>query len=223
MSAQRSRSEPPPSLELDGSHLSVARPQTLCKNNRVACGSPARTSLAQPCKNTQALGVAVHCNWPSAQNEVLLENGLRGKCNNVSLPFKQKEPPHAKRTPVADQGRSACPLQTCFFHQKLGSTDRDSFQDGCHIPPRQAGPSCEFFPDCSHVPCACGPNGSAGLEPKEAERGKKLSEDRRQQLLLQKMELEIEKERLQNLLAKQEAKLLIQQQRLQQSRLDYHR
>ncbi|KAM4708674.1 protein hinderin-like [Discoglossus pictus] len=50
-----------------------------------------------------------------------------------------------------------------------------------------------------------------------------LSEDRKHQLLLQKMELEIEKERLQQLLEQQEAKLLLKQQQLHQSRMDYNR
>lgn len=39
--------------------------------------------------------------------------------------------------------------------------------------------------------------------------------------MLQKMELEIEKERLQHLLTQQETKLLLKQQQLHQSRLDY--
>nr|XP_015219132.1 PREDICTED: protein hinderin isoform X3 [Lepisosteus oculatus] len=46
---------------------------------------------------------------------------------------------------------------------------------------------------------------------------------RRQKLLLQKMELEVEREKLQILLAQQEEKLLGQHRQLQQSRLDYRR
>ncbi|MBN3318282.1 K1328 protein, partial [Atractosteus spatula] len=46
---------------------------------------------------------------------------------------------------------------------------------------------------------------------------------RRQKLLLQKMELEVEREKLQILLAQQEEKLLLQHRQLQQSRLDYRR
>lgn len=60
------------------------------------------------------------------------------------------------------------------------------------------------------------------LQPRETDIEKQLSEDRRQQLMLQKMELEIEKERLQQLLAQQETKLLLKQQQLHQSRLDYN-
>ncbi|XP_041426243.1 protein hinderin isoform X2 [Xenopus laevis] len=46
-----------------------------------------------------------------------------------------------------------------------------------------------------------------------------VSEERKHQLLLQKLELEVEKERLQQLLVQQETKLLVKQQQLQQSRL----
>uniref|UniRef100_A0A670JDC8 Protein hinderin-like n=1 Tax=Podarcis muralis TaxID=64176 RepID=A0A670JDC8_PODMU len=117
-------------------------------------------------------------------------------------------------------GTSSCWAMGCM---KPGSSDHGSFQEGCHLPKMHSGPHCESFACClcpSHTP---GLNGSTDLRPQEMERGKRLSEERRKQLLLQKMELEIEKERLQNLLAKQEAKLLLQQQQLHQSRLDYNR
>lgn len=65
-------------------------------------------------------------------------------------------------------------------------------------------------------------HGHGALPPNENDIRKQLSEDRRQQLMLQKMELEIEKERLQHLLAQQETKLLLKQQQLHQSRLDYN-
>ncbi|CAH6777966.1 RGD1562608 [Phodopus roborovskii] len=83
---------------------------------------------------------------------------------------------------------------------------------------------CKTHPEsCSH----CGLSwahmqGRVTLQPSETDAKKQLSEDRRQQLMLQKMELEIEKERLQHLLAQQETKLLLKQQQLHQSRLDYN-
>uniref|UniRef100_A0A8C9FJ24 Uncharacterized protein n=1 Tax=Pavo cristatus TaxID=9049 RepID=A0A8C9FJ24_PAVCR len=87
-----------------------------------------------------------------------------------------------------------------------------------------------FLLSCSHKTCdysrlsrVSGLNDSRGSGSKGTEQAKRLSEERRQQLLLQKMELEIEKERLQNLLAKQEAKLLLKQEQLRQSRIDYNR
>ncbi|ELV13629.1 hypothetical protein TREES_T100002120 [Tupaia chinensis] len=65
-------------------------------------------------------------------------------------------------------------------------------------------------------------HGRRALQPSETDVKKQLSEERRHQLMLQKMELEIEKERLQHLLAQQETKLLLKQQQLHQSRLDYN-
>uniref|UniRef100_A0A2K5S0T2 KIAA1328 n=1 Tax=Cebus imitator TaxID=2715852 RepID=A0A2K5S0T2_CEBIM len=64
-------------------------------------------------------------------------------------------------------------------------------------------------------------HGGRVLQPSETLK-KHISEERRRQLMLQKMELEIEKERLQHLLAQQETKLLLKQQQLHQSRLDYN-
>uniref|UniRef100_A0A8C5SIG7 Uncharacterized protein n=1 Tax=Laticauda laticaudata TaxID=8630 RepID=A0A8C5SIG7_LATLA len=75
----------------------------------------------------------------------------------------------------------------------------------------------------SFSPCLPRPNASKVPGSKEADCGRNFSEEKRKELLLQKIELEIEKERLQNLLAEQEAKLLQQQEQLRQSRRDYHR
>ncbi|ELK30338.1 hypothetical protein MDA_GLEAN10012527 [Myotis davidii] len=62
-------------------------------------------------------------------------------------------------------------------------------------------------------------HGQEVLQPSETDLKKQLSEDRRQQFMLQKMELEIKKERLQHLL---ETKLLLKQQQLHQSSLGYN-
>lgn len=100
-----------------------------------------------------------------------------------------------------------------------------SVQESHHVsqvPKRHSGPvhkTCDY----SRLSRVSGLNDSVDPESKETEQAKRLSEERRQQLLLQKMELEIEKERLQHLLAKQEAKLLLKQQQLHQSRMDYNR
>lgn len=223
MSSHRELGQPLPSLELDGSYLGIARPQTLYKNNRVACGNPSPISADPTYRNSHVRGAAIHDNQQEERNKFLLETGAHGKFNNMVSPAKPKAAPHVRRTAAVDQSHNACPLQVCFFNPKPGSSDHDSFQNGCHIPKRHSGPCCGSFPDYSHMPGATGLNGSLESGLKEAEYGKRLSEERRKQLLLQKIELEIEKERLQNLLAKQEAKLLLQQQRLQQSRLDYNR
>uniref|UniRef100_A0A8D2L1D9 KIAA1328 n=1 Tax=Varanus komodoensis TaxID=61221 RepID=A0A8D2L1D9_VARKO len=223
VSCFRSFHQPPPPLELDGSYRSIARPQPLHKSNRMACGSPSPKSLAQSCRNGHVLGTATPGGRQEDTNGFLLENGLRSRCNNGSSPAKQKLPPPSKRTPNVDQRKSTCPLQTCFFHKKFGSPDPDSFQDGCCIPKGYSGPHGGPSAGLSCSPRPLGLNSSTDARAQETGSGKRLSEERRKQLLLQKMELEIKKERLQNLLAKQEAKLLLQQQQLQQSRLDYNR
>lgn len=68
---------------------------------------------------------------------------------------------------------------------------------------------------------------TAGSEANEALTrpllGHKVWEEKRHQLLLQKMQLEIERERLQARLAEQEERLNRQNQQLCQSRLDYSR
>ncbi|XP_041029548.1 protein hinderin isoform X2 [Carcharodon carcharias] len=66
-------------------------------------------------------------------------------------------------------------------------------------------------------------NDQMGIMAGEVLHGKKLLVDQKQQLMCQKMELELEKERLQRLLAQQETLLLRKQQQLHESRLDYSR
>ncbi|XP_056676776.1 protein hinderin isoform X4 [Monodelphis domestica] len=79
---------------------------------------------------------------------------------------------------------------------------------------------CESCSYCglSWIPCE-----PVTLGHEEMDDKKQMPVERRKQLLLQKMELEIEKERLQHLLTSQETQLLLKQQQLFQSRLDYSR
>nr|XP_056705064.1 protein hinderin [Euleptes europaea] len=217
MSHQRSLCQP--QFELDGSYLNIARPQTLYKNN----SSGPSASVAPPCQNSHGPEVPIHDGRPEDQSRCLLENRLHGKCNNLVSPGKPKELPHTKRTPDACQRVSECPLPACAFHKKACSSDYSFFQEGYHTPRRPTGPHGGVSPDRPGPSRSLGMNGSPGSGSKGKGRGQRLSEERRRQLLLQKMELEIEKERLQNLLAEKEAKLLLQQQELRQSRQAYDR
>ncbi|XP_015278179.1 PREDICTED: protein hinderin-like, partial [Gekko japonicus] len=217
MSHQRSLCQP--HLEPDGSYLNIARPQTLYRNNRGTPFAPA----AQRCQDSHAPEVSIHDGRPEDWSGSLPEHRLHGKCNNLVSPGKSKALPRVKRTPDAGPRNNECPLSTCAFHQKACSADRSCLQEGHHTPRRPPGPHCGPSPDRPGPSLSSGPNGSTGSSSKEEGRGKRLSEERRKQLLLQKMELEIEKERLQNLLAEKEAKLLLQQQQLYQSRLAYDR
>ncbi|XP_063151946.1 protein hinderin [Candoia aspera] len=222
MSNQRGRCQLVPPSDLDGSYLGVARPQTLYK--KVTRRSPPLPPSTLPGRQRGVLGTGTQGCQTDAGNGLPLENGLHNKCNHVASPAKQQSAPHFKRTPDGDKRKNSCSLQTCPFHGKLGNSAHESFQDACHVQERYLGPpsesSSEYF--CSpHPPRR---KASEGLRAKEEpDQGQNFSEEKRKQLLLQKIELEIEKERLQNLLAKQEAKLLQQQQELRQSRLDYHR
>lgn len=158
-----------------------------------------------------------------------MENDLHRKCNNVISPAKQRSPHHVERAQEMDQRASEfqniCPQQVrhgCAWRH-VGSSG--SMKESCCVSQVLRKHSGTVHKTCDHSRhCrGSGLNHSMDLGPKETELAKRLYEERRQKLLLQKMELEIEKERLQHLLTKQEAKLLLKQQQLHQSRMDYNR
>ncbi|XP_008164583.2 protein hinderin isoform X1 [Chrysemys picta bellii] len=218
-----------PPLELDGSYLSIVRPQTLYKNNKASqSGSPALFSVPPHCRNNHAHGTTAHYNQQEVLNECPVENGLHRKCNNMMLSAKERGPYHTQMAPDVGQRMSefqnTCPHQmshwACMQPGRLENIQGS--QKVSHVPKRHSGPLHETC-DNSRLSRVSGMNDSVDSGSKETERSKRLSEERRQQLLLQKMELEVEKERLQQLLAKQEAKLLLKQHQLHQSRLDYNR
>ncbi|XP_077202655.1 protein hinderin-like isoform X2 [Paroedura picta] len=217
MSQQRSLGQP--HFELDGSYLNIARPQTLYKNNRSGPFAPA----AHQCLNSHVPVAPIPDSTPEDWSQGPLEHRLHGKCNNLMSPGKSEGLPRMKGAPDAGQRNNACPLPTCTFHRKACGPDHSCCQEGHHTPGRPSGPRCGSSPDHSGPSRSSGLTGSTGSGSKKKGRVKRLSEGRRKQLLLQKMELEIEKERLQNLLAEKEARLLLQQQQLHQSRLAYSR
>ncbi|XP_041436608.1 protein hinderin [Xenopus laevis] len=126
------------------------------------------------------------------------------------------------------------PCECCSgkrFHRK------HSGSSGLHVPsPVRASDSrhCAKLPDHSlaqsclhssslnaHSTPGRHPTEQIQMRPKKSS-VKSVSEERKHQLLLQKLELEMEKERLQQLLSQQETKLLLKQQQLQQSRLEHN-
>ncbi|XP_068780929.1 protein hinderin-like isoform X8 [Struthio camelus] len=218
------------SLELDGSYLGMKGPRTFYKNSSTSkAGSPGRVVLSQPCRNNHDYGAEVHHNHQECLKECPVENGLHRKCNNTISLSKQRSPNRMKPAQQMEQKgsefQSACPQQMrhCCAFRHVGSPG--AIQESHHVswvPGGHSGPVREIC-DYSRLSRVSGLNDSVDAGSKETEEAKRLSEERRQQLLLQKMELEIEKERLQHLLAKQEAKLLLKQQQLHQSRMDYNR
>ncbi|XP_009950894.1 PREDICTED: uncharacterized protein KIAA1328 homolog, partial [Leptosomus discolor] len=219
-----------PSLELDGSYLGIGGPQTFNKNSRASqAGSPARVALSRPCRNNHDYGTEIHYNRREWLKECVVENGLHGKCNNIISPAKQRNPHHVKPAQEMDQKanefQSLCPQQMSHSYACRHVGSSGSMQESHHVSQvlrRHSGPGQKTC-DYSRRSQVSGLNDSVNSGPKETEQAKRLYEERRQKLLLQKMELEIEKERLQHLLAKQEANLLLKQQQLHQSRMDYNR
>ncbi|PKU33894.1 protein hinderin isoform x3 [Limosa lapponica baueri] len=219
-----------PSLELDGSYLGIGAPQTFYKNSRASkAGSPARVALSQPCRNNHGYGTEIHYNHQECPKEYPVENALHRKCNNMISPTKQRSPhcvkPAQEMEQKGNEFRSSCPQpgsHGCACRHGGSSGSVPESHRVSQVLGRHSGPvhkTCDY----SRRSRVSGPNDSVDSGPKETEEAKRLYEERRQKLLLQKMELEIEKERLQHLLAKQETKLLLKQQQLHQSRMDYNR
>ncbi|XP_074426597.1 protein hinderin isoform X3 [Larus michahellis] len=228
--SSKKRSCRQPSLELDGSYLGIGAPQTFYKNSRASkAGSPARVALSQPCRNNHGYGTEVHYNHQERLKEYPVENDLQRKCNNMISPAKQRSPhcvkPAQEMDRKANEFQSTCPQQVshdCACRHVGSSGSVQESHRLSQVLRRHSGPvhkTCDY----SRHSRVSGLNDSVDSGTKETEQAKRLYEERRQKLLLQKMELEIEKERLQHLLAKQEAKLLLKQQQLHQSRMDYNR
>ncbi|XP_054040626.1 protein hinderin isoform X2 [Rissa tridactyla] len=228
--SSKKRSCRQPSLELDGSYLGIGAPQTFYKNSRASkAGSPARVALSQPCRNNHGYETEVHYNHQERLKEYPVENDLQRKCNNMISPAKQRSPhcvkPAQEMDRKANEFQSTCPQQVshdCACRHVGSSGSVQESHRLSQVLRRHSGPvhkTCDY----SRHSRVSGLNDSVDSGTKETEQAKRLYEERRQKLLLQKMELEIEKERLQHLLAKQEAKLLLKQQQLHQSRMDYNR
>ncbi|XP_058027924.1 protein hinderin isoform X2 [Ahaetulla prasina] len=225
MSSQRGHGQLAPDSDLHGSYLGVAKLQTLHKDHNLTRRSPSLQPSTRPGRNRGVLEAGIPGCQTEAKNSGLLQNGLPHKCNHGASPATRPLAPQLRRTPDGEKRRNGCPLPGCPFHQKLGnSAPHESFQDACRVRDRYPGVPCESSLEYFGSPHLQRPKAGDVTRAKEANHwGRNFSEEKRKELLLQKIELEIEKERLQNLLAEQEAKLLQQQEQLQQSRREYHR
>ncbi|PNJ80738.1 KIAA1328 isoform 5, partial [Pongo abelii] len=209
------------SVELGGSYLSVARPQTYYQTKqrpKSAVQDSASESLIA-FRNNSLKPVTLHHpkddldKIPSETTTCNYESPGRKPVDAVpteKMPQEElnmKECPHLKPTP-----------SQCCGHRLAADHVHDSH------PTNMAPQHPKTHPEsCSYcrLSWASLVHGGGALQPSETLK-KQISEDRKQQLMLQKMELEIEKERLQHLLAQQETKLLLKQQQLHQSQLDYN-
>ncbi|XP_036060285.1 protein hinderin isoform X2 [Onychomys torridus] len=213
-------------MDLDGSYLSVAKPQTYCqtKARPKSANQDSVSESLMALRNNSLKPVTLH---PSKEHLERVPSETRtgtyespGRKSIDAAPIERvlpseevkiKEYPHLPPTTLNQYCGHKCSEGEDYVHEN-------------YHPVNMAPQYCKTRPEsCSH----CGLSwpslmpGRVTVQPSETDVKKQLSEDRRQQLMLQKMELEIEKERLQHLLAQQETKLLLKQQQLHQSRLDY--
>ncbi|KAM9632673.1 protein hinderin isoform 3-T3 [Trichechus inunguis] len=212
------------SVELDGSYLSVAKPQTYyqTKQRSKSANQDSASESLMEFRNNSLKPAALH--HPSESlDRVPLEtrkfNYSSPRRKPVDVAPKEKASPEELKMKECPDLKP--PSSQCCGH---GLSENAGHVHESH--PTNMAPWCSSTHPESCIYCGLSwaslMHGRGALHPSETDVKKQLSEDRRQQLMLQKMELEIEKERLQHLLAQQETKLLLKQQQLHQSRLDYN-
>nr|XP_012607247.2 protein hinderin isoform X1 [Microcebus murinus] len=213
------------SMELDGSYLSVARPQTYyqTKQRPKSANQVSASESLMEFRNNSLKPITLH-HSKEGLNRVPQETRT---CNYESPGRKPMDAVPTEKALPEELKMKECPhlmpslTSQCCGHRLSEEIDHVHERHPTNIAPQHPKTHAE---SCSY----CGlswtslMHGGRTLQPSETNFKKQLSEDRRQQLMLQKMELEIEKERLQHLLAQQETKLLLKQQQLHQSRLDYN-
>nr|XP_002757226.3 protein hinderin isoform X3 [Callithrix jacchus] len=209
------------SAELDGSYLSVARPQTGYQTKqrpKSAIQDSASESLIG-LRNNSLKPVTLH--HPKDDLEKIPSDTRT--CNFESPGRKPVEAVLTEKMPQEELQRKECrhlkpiPSQCCGHRLAADRVHESHPTNTTPQYPKTHPESCSY---CG-LSWASLVHGGGMLQPSETLK-KQISEERRQQLMLQKMELEIEKEHLQHLLAQQETKLLLKQQQLHQSRLDYN-
>ena len=212
-------------MELDGSYLRAAIPQThtQTKQRPKSANQDSASEFLEEFRNNSSKPAALH--YPKEDvDKVPSETrtcnyGSPGK-KLVDAVVTEKVPPEEVKMKEC-QHPKATPSSRCCGHRLSENADHVHESHPTNMVPQYSKTHLESCRYCG-LSWASLMHGQGALQPSETDVKKQLSEDRRQQLMLQKMELEIEKERLQHLLAQQETKLLLKQQQLQQSRLDYN-
>ncbi|XP_075042407.1 protein hinderin isoform X2 [Mixophyes fleayi] len=192
----------PTASELNGSYLSQQ-----CHKARSESESCAGTQTL--CRNNPTPRTGFHCSPESCSSE----NCAQRKRVSAGLPNVHcTDLPHGHRCGSALDR----PTSHCCVHRMVHSTP------GIYPPEFSLARPPE---DCKPFRCSAmsGLGNGEGTQGQDSACGKGLSEQRKHELLLQKMELEIERERLQQLLEQQEEKLLEKQQQLQQTKLESNR
>ncbi|XP_029436920.1 protein hinderin isoform X2 [Rhinatrema bivittatum] len=216
----------PKSLEHDGSYLDLPRPETLYKGSRVSFPETAISFSTSHhyCRSDPATRMTLQSSNNEGLNSLQVENGFLRKCNNILPSSKLIEPhslhmTHDINSPMGKYQN----IHLCCMCRQPGSAQH--VQNRSQVDPLPSNCSASFpQPDeCIRPSELSLLDDKVKTMPQEMSPAKELNKEQKNKLLLQKMELEIEKERLQQLLAQQETKLLRKQQQLRQSMLDYNR
>ncbi|XP_034780949.2 protein hinderin-like isoform X2 [Acipenser ruthenus] len=197
---------PLPQAAVDGSNLGLPSPR------RGSGGLNFRMPPSHRDKNRVALGRQAHS--PLQQGTPSGSGSEDGSPEYWGLPLRPQLGGSEPRPGRPDQLREAQ-----LMNGELRRAGMTEPRVGRHSHHREAQGSGRQVPEVSLT----GPEPPPPAYVSEPQGSRGLSDERRHRLMLQKLELEVERERLQALLAQQEEKLLRQQRQLSQSRLDYSR
>ncbi|XP_041094959.1 protein hinderin-like isoform X2 [Polyodon spathula] len=197
---------PLPQAAMDGSYLGLPSPR------RGSGGLNFQVLLSHRDKKRVALARQAHS--PLQQGAPSGSGSEDGSPEYWGLPLRPQLGGSEPRPGRPDQLREAQLMNGELRH--AGMTEPRVGRHSCH---REAQGSGRQVPEVSLT----GPEPPSPADVAEPQGSRGLSDERRHKLMLQKLELEVERERLQSLLAQQEEKLLRQQRQLSQSRLDYSR
>ncbi|XP_058996313.1 protein hinderin isoform X2 [Mustela lutreola] len=212
-------------MELDGSYLSVAKSQT-CYQTKQRPKSTNQDSASEALldfRNNSLKPADFH--YPETDLDRVPSETRT--CDYGSPGRKLADAVPTEKVPLAELKMKECqtlkpiPSSQCCGHRLSENSDPIPESHPTHIAPQYSRTHPESCSYCG-LSWTSRMHGQGTQQSSETDVKKQLSENRRHQLMLQKMELEIEKERLQHLLTQQETKLLLKQQQLHQSRLDYN-
>ncbi|MGH0167460.1 UNVERIFIED_CONTAM: hypothetical protein FKN15_002427, partial [Acipenser sinensis] len=195
---------PLPQAAVDGSYLGLPSPR------RGSGGLNFRMPSSHRDKNRVALGRQAHS--PLQQGTPSVSGSEDGSPEYWGLPLRPQLGGSEPRPGRPDQLR-----ETQLMNGELRRAGMTEPRVGRHSHHREAQGSGRQVPEVSLT----GPELPPLADMSEPQGSRGLSDERRHRLMLQKLEVEVERERLQALLAQQEEKLLRQQRQLSQSRLDY--
>ncbi|XP_045880646.1 protein hinderin isoform X2 [Meles meles] len=212
-------------MELDGSYLSVAKSQT-CYQTKQRPKSTNQDSASEALlefRNNSLKPADFH--YPKTDLDRVPSETRT--CDYGSPGRKLADAVPTEKVPPAELKMKECqtlkpiPSSQCCGHRLSENADPIPESHPTHMAPQYSRTHLESCSYCG-LSWTSRMHGQGTQQSSETDVKKQLSENRRHQLMLQKMELEIEKERLQHLLTQQETKLLLKQQQLHQSRLDYN-